>query len=159
MCRWKKKKSRPSWRKAHRITAFCEKTTQQCEKNTESAECIYMCQFLKWSELLQECMKFNTTKCKGTGWLPYSSLPVRRGWATGWPVLCSKKENLHQSNISLFYWNTHIRDKSLERFNKGWTSKELDTKGLQCWTLWKQNLILTSLVTFCFLYFPSLPFS
>lgn len=92
-------------------------------------------------------------------WLPYSSFPVRRGWAPGWPVLCSKKENLHQSNVSLFYWNTHIRDNSLEKFSKDWSSNKLDTKSSQCWTLWKQNFILTSPVTFCLLHFPPLPSS
>lgn len=58
-----------------------------------------------------------------------------------------------------FYWNTHIRDNSLEKFSKDWSSNKLDTKSSQCWTLWKQNFILTSPVTFCLLHFPPLPSS
>lgn len=164
MCRWKKKSRAVglAGEKHIELQPFVRRQHNSVKKKSESAVCICMYQFQKWSELLQECMKFYTMKCKGTGWvwwLPYSSFPVRSGWATGWPVLCSKKENWHQSNISLFYWNTHIRDNSLEKFNEDWTSNKLDTKSLQCWTLWKQNFILTSLVPFCLLRFPPLPFS
>lgn len=138
-CRWKK--SRDIWRKEHRNTTFCVQTICQGGNDTEGTACTYM--ITNDQSYLQECMKFNPTKCKGqAGYSDCFTQVFFLGIVEHLDGLffAQRKKTYIKEMCFSFYWNTHIRNNALGKFNKDWTSSTVDTKIPLCWGSLKTNL-------------------